>query len=198
MAPDPDAALMLGMTASVFAPDVDGSTAIRSRSTSFGGDLNFLISNDVRFDAGEVGKRPGQGDVAVGEQAVDLSNHQGRIIAGVHDAVGQAAVGGGRRQAPADALAGTGDGHHAEHPRRPRNVMPGEDRRCHNHCEQQHHKVKDRPLDDLRAQPSLKIGAVEMVSRCNAAFRDPPGTRLAVHMNPRHLHLFDADSGAAL
>ena len=33
---------------------------------------------------------------------------------------------------------------------------------------------------------------------CNAAFRDPPGTRLPVHMNPRHLHLFDAGSGVAL
>jgi multiple sugar transport system ATP-binding protein len=55
-------------------------------------------------------------------------------------------------------------------------------------------------LEPLGAETlvSLKIGAAEMVSRCNAAFRDPPGTRLAVHMNPRHLHLFDAGSGAAL
>ena len=44
----------------------------------------------------------------------------------------------------------------------------------------------------------LKIGDVEMTARCSAAFRDPPGTRLAVHINPRHLHLFDAGSGAAL
>lgn len=44
----------------------------------------------------------------------------------------------------------------------------------------------------------LKIGNAEMTSRCNAAFRDRPGTKLPVYMNPRHLHLFDADSGAAL
>ena len=55
-------------------------------------------------------------------------------------------------------------------------------------------------LEPLGAETlvSLKIGATEMISRCNAAFRDPPGTRLAVHMNPRHLHLFNATSGAAL
>jgi multiple sugar transport system ATP-binding protein len=55
-------------------------------------------------------------------------------------------------------------------------------------------------LEPLGAETlvSLKIGAVEMVSRCNASFRDPPGTRLAVHINPRHLHLFDATSGSAL
>ena len=45
---------------------------------------------------------------------------------------------------------------------------------------------------------TLKIGAAEMVARCAADFRQPPGTRLAVHMNPRHLHLFDKASGAAL
>jgi multiple sugar transport system ATP-binding protein len=44
----------------------------------------------------------------------------------------------------------------------------------------------------------LKIGNTEMTARCNAAFRDRPGTKLAVHMNPSHLHLFDATSGAAL
>ena len=55
-------------------------------------------------------------------------------------------------------------------------------------------------LEPLGAETlvSLKIGATEMISRCNAAFRDRPGTMLAVHMNPRHLHLFDASSGAAL
>ena len=44
----------------------------------------------------------------------------------------------------------------------------------------------------------LKIGESEMTARCSAAFREPPGTRLAVHLNPRHLHLFDATTGAAL
>jgi len=45
---------------------------------------------------------------------------------------------------------------------------------------------------------TFKIGAAEMVARCGADFHQRPGTRLAVHMNPRHLHLFDAASGAAL
>ncbi len=55
-------------------------------------------------------------------------------------------------------------------------------------------------LEPLGAETlvSLKIGATEMVARCNASFRDAPGTRLPVHMNPRHLHLFDAASGDAL
>ena len=55
-------------------------------------------------------------------------------------------------------------------------------------------------LEPLGAETlvSLKIGNAEMTARCNAAFRDRPGTQLAVHMNPRHLHLFDATSGAAL
>ena len=55
-------------------------------------------------------------------------------------------------------------------------------------------------LEPLGAETlvSLKIGAAEMVARCNAAFRDAPGTRLPVHMHPRHLHLFDAATGAAL
>jgi multiple sugar transport system ATP-binding protein len=44
----------------------------------------------------------------------------------------------------------------------------------------------------------LKIGNTEMTARCNAAFRDRPGTKLTVHMNPSHLHLFDATSGTAL
>lgn len=44
----------------------------------------------------------------------------------------------------------------------------------------------------------LKVGNVEMTARCNAAFRDRPGTKLTVHMNPSHMHLFDAGTGAAL
>jgi multiple sugar transport system ATP-binding protein len=55
-------------------------------------------------------------------------------------------------------------------------------------------------LEPLGAETlvTLKIGNAEMTARCNAAFRDPPGSKLPVYMNPRHLHLFDADSGAAL
>ena len=55
-------------------------------------------------------------------------------------------------------------------------------------------------LEPLGAETlvTLKIGRVEMVARCPASFRDPPGTAVALHVNPSHLHLFDAASGAAL
>jgi multiple sugar transport system ATP-binding protein len=45
---------------------------------------------------------------------------------------------------------------------------------------------------------TLRIGDAEMVARCPAAFREPPGTAIAMHVNPSHLQLFDARSGAAL
>ncbi len=55
-------------------------------------------------------------------------------------------------------------------------------------------------LEPLGAETlvTLKIGAAEMVARCSADFRQGPGSRLNIHMNPRHVHLFDAGSGAAL
>jgi multiple sugar transport system ATP-binding protein len=55
-------------------------------------------------------------------------------------------------------------------------------------------------LEPLGAETlaTLKIGSVEMVARCPASFRDAPGTRLTVHVQPEHLHLFDAQSGQAL
>jgi multiple sugar transport system ATP-binding protein len=55
-------------------------------------------------------------------------------------------------------------------------------------------------LEPLGAETlaTLKIGSSEMIARCHASFRDAPGTRLAVHMNPRHMHLFDAGSGQAI
>jgi multiple sugar transport system ATP-binding protein len=55
-------------------------------------------------------------------------------------------------------------------------------------------------LEPLGAETlvTLKIGAAEMVARCAASFREAPGTRVQVHMNPQHLHLFDAASGNAL
>jgi multiple sugar transport system ATP-binding protein len=37
-----------------------------------------------------------------------------------------------------------------------------------------------------------------MIARCPASFREAPGSRLSVHLNPRHLRLFDAASGAAI
>jgi multiple sugar transport system ATP-binding protein len=55
-------------------------------------------------------------------------------------------------------------------------------------------------LEPLGAETlaTLKVGAAEMVARCPASFREPPGTRLSVHLNPRHMHLFDAASGNAI
>jgi multiple sugar transport system ATP-binding protein len=55
-------------------------------------------------------------------------------------------------------------------------------------------------LEPLGAETlaTLKVGAAEMVARCPASFREPPGTRLSVHLNPRHMRLFDAASGAAI
>jgi multiple sugar transport system ATP-binding protein len=55
-------------------------------------------------------------------------------------------------------------------------------------------------LEPLGAETlaTLKIGAAELIARCPASFRDPPGTRLSVHVNPRHMRLFDAASGAAI
>jgi multiple sugar transport system ATP-binding protein len=55
-------------------------------------------------------------------------------------------------------------------------------------------------LEPLGAETlaTLKIGGAEMIARCPASFREAPGTRLAVHLNPRHMHLFDAASGRAI
>jgi multiple sugar transport system ATP-binding protein len=55
-------------------------------------------------------------------------------------------------------------------------------------------------LEPLGAETlaTLKIGASEMVARCPAAFKDAPGSRLPVHLNPRHIRLFDAATGAAI
>jgi multiple sugar transport system ATP-binding protein len=55
-------------------------------------------------------------------------------------------------------------------------------------------------LEPLGAETlaTLKVGAAEMIARCPASFREAPGTRLPLHMNPRHMRLFDAGSGVAL
>jgi multiple sugar transport system ATP-binding protein len=55
-------------------------------------------------------------------------------------------------------------------------------------------------LEPLGAETlaTLKIGGAEMIARCHAGFREAPGTRLPVHMNPRHMHLFDSATGRAL
>jgi multiple sugar transport system ATP-binding protein len=55
-------------------------------------------------------------------------------------------------------------------------------------------------LEPLGAETlvTLKLGAAEVVARMSAGFREPPGTRLPLHVSPAHLHLFDTQTGAAL
>jgi multiple sugar transport system ATP-binding protein len=55
-------------------------------------------------------------------------------------------------------------------------------------------------LEPLGAETlaTLKVGASEMIARCPASFREAPGTRLSVHLNPHHMRLFDAATGAAI
>jgi multiple sugar transport system ATP-binding protein len=55
-------------------------------------------------------------------------------------------------------------------------------------------------LEPLGAETlaTMKVGAAEVIARCPASFREAPGSRLSLHLNPRHMRLFDAASGAAL
>ncbi len=55
-------------------------------------------------------------------------------------------------------------------------------------------------LEPLGAETLVrfKIGASELVARCPAQFGDAPGSRCQLHLQPVHMHLFDADTGAAL
>ena len=55
-------------------------------------------------------------------------------------------------------------------------------------------------LEPLGAETlvTFKVGGAELVARCPAAFKEPVGSRRALHLLPQHLHLFDAASGAAL
>ncbi len=55
-------------------------------------------------------------------------------------------------------------------------------------------------LEPLGAETlvTLKVGAAEMVARCPASFHQAPGSAVTVHLSPRHMHLFDATTGAAL
>jgi multiple sugar transport system ATP-binding protein len=55
-------------------------------------------------------------------------------------------------------------------------------------------------LEPLGAETlaTLELGTAQIVARCPAGFREPPGTRLNVHLGPRHMHLFDRASGVAI
>ena len=55
-------------------------------------------------------------------------------------------------------------------------------------------------LEPLGAETlvTLQIGAVEMVARAPASFHQQTGSAIDVYLSPQHLHLFDADSGAAI
>jgi multiple sugar transport system ATP-binding protein len=55
-------------------------------------------------------------------------------------------------------------------------------------------------LEPLGAETlvTLRVGASDMIAKFPAAFRQAPGTPLQVYMNPGHMHLFDAQTQAAL
>ena len=55
-------------------------------------------------------------------------------------------------------------------------------------------------LEPLGAETLVifRVGAAELVARCPASFKDAPGTRRTLYMQPGHMHLFNADSGATL
>jgi len=45
---------------------------------------------------------------------------------------------------------------------------------------------------------TFQVGQVELVARCAASFKQPPGTALTLYLNPSAMHLFDKDSGQAV
>ena len=54
-------------------------------------------------------------------------------------------------------------------------------------------------LEPLGAETlvTARLGAVDMVARLPAQFREAPGTRFTLHVQPAHLHLFDPETGDA-
>ena len=54
-------------------------------------------------------------------------------------------------------------------------------------------------LEPLGAETlvTARLGAVDMVARLPAQFREAPGTRFTLHAQPAHLHLFDPETGDA-
>jgi len=55
-------------------------------------------------------------------------------------------------------------------------------------------------LEPLGAETlvTFRVGSAELIARCPASFRDAAGTRRTLHLQPGHMHLFDAEGGAAL
>ncbi len=55
-------------------------------------------------------------------------------------------------------------------------------------------------LEPLGAETLVRfaVGAAELVARCPASFRDAPGSRRTLHLQPGQMHLFNTDSGLAL
>jgi multiple sugar transport system ATP-binding protein len=55
-------------------------------------------------------------------------------------------------------------------------------------------------LEPLGAETllTLQLGNAEMIARVSASFHQAVGSAIDVHVNPRHLHLFDKASGQAL
>jgi multiple sugar transport system ATP-binding protein len=45
---------------------------------------------------------------------------------------------------------------------------------------------------------TFRVGAAELIAVCPASFHDAPGSRRTLYVQPRHMHLFDAEGGAAL
>jgi multiple sugar transport system ATP-binding protein len=45
---------------------------------------------------------------------------------------------------------------------------------------------------------TFQVGAVELMARCAASFKVPPGTQQTVYLDSAAMHLFDRDSGQAL
>ncbi len=55
-------------------------------------------------------------------------------------------------------------------------------------------------LEPLGAETlvNFRVGDAELIARCPASFKEAPGSRRTLYLQPDHMHLFDADSGLAL
>jgi multiple sugar transport system ATP-binding protein len=109
---------------------------------------------------------------------------------------GQADLGGAQIRVPAELAARAAAGGSAlKLGVRPENIAPA--RRDGSDLEVPAEVALLEPLG-AETLVTLKVGACELVARWSAAFREPVGARLPIYLDPRHLHLFDAASGAAI